>query len=145
MFKKNQKIEVYTYRKGENHHESSTSIPLNDGQLHDYLKSQYNRHGKLVIEFVHDERIILTTTDTLTQEALENKADEIKELVFNYVKERAINMDAYAVLHKGKLKGVFGKEVNSRLKQTRLERKGCNKEDIEIRKIKIESFEDVIE
>ena len=66
----------------------------------------------------------------------------VKDSIQQYVKNQSIKMSAYAVFAKGELKGVFGKEVNSRLKKSTLLRKGFQEDEIEIKPIQIGSFED---
>jgi len=122
---------------------SSTSIPLKDGELLDYLKRKLDFHKELVITNIIENEIYLTTSRTVEYQEIESRADEIGDLVRNYVKSKAIEMDAYAVLAKGELKGIFGREVNSRLKRVNLINRGFKEEEIEIKLIKIESFEDL--
>lgn len=144
MFKKNEKSIIKMRYQHDGIGGSSTSIPLTDGKLFDYLEVEYRRHGGLYIERIIDNEIHLTTSKTKDYDDTEDKIDEIKDIIKDYVKERAIEMDAYAVFAKGELKGVFGKYYNAGFKESRLLRNGYSKEDIEIKEIKIESFEDVL-
>ncbi|GAA0347868.1 hypothetical protein GCM10008931_43950 [Oceanobacillus oncorhynchi subsp. oncorhynchi] len=128
---------------GESGGGSSTSIPLKDGKLLDYLKNEFDRHGELTISNITDNTIQLTTSRTVEHHELEGRIGEIGDLIRNYVKSRAIEMDAYAIFAKGELKGVFGQGYNSRFKKSRLIREGFKEEEIEIKPINIESFNDI--
>lgn len=144
MFNKSdKKISVKMNYEESGHGGSSTTIPLNDGKLIDYLKHSLESHGELTITRIADDELHLTTSRTIEFRDMESRVDDIGDLIRNYVKSRAIKMEAYAVFAKGKLKGVFGQEVNSRLKRQNLMHKGYVETDIEIKPIQIESFKDL--
>ncbi len=143
FIKSDKKATVKMSCEGEGGGESSTSIPLKDGKLLDYLKNEYDLHGELTITRIEDNEIQLTTSRTIEYQELESRVDEIGDLIRNYIRSRAIEMDAYAVFAKGALKGVFGQGYNSRFKRRHLIREGFKEEEIEIKPIKIESFNDI--
>lgn len=144
MFKKpDRKAVVKMHHKEEGGGGSSTTIPLKDGQLLDYLKNELDRHSELVITYISDSEIQLTTSRTLEIQEYENKVDEINELIHDYIKSKAIEMNAFAVFARGELKGVFGKSHNSGFKRSRLLRSGFKEEEIEIKPIRIEDFKDM--
>ena len=122
---------------------SSTSIPLKDGKLLDYLKSQLNHHGELTITHISDNEIHLTTSRTVEYQETESRVNEIGDLISKYIKSRAIEMDAYAVFAKSELRGVFGQKYNAGFKRSYLIREGFKEGEVEIKPIKIESFKDI--
>lgn len=142
MFKRTPKTIVKMSYGNEGMSGSSTSFPLTDGKLFQYIEGEYKQHGALTLTYVGDNEIILTTPSTKSYEKTEDKLEGIKDMIRSYVREQAIELTAYAVFAKGELKGVFGQEVNSRFKKSFLEREGYNEKDIEIKQIKVESFED---
>lgn len=147
MFKRNKKIVVEMHFQEEGYGGSSTSIPLNENNLIGYLSSLQKDYGEIVITRVKEVddayEMHVTTSKTLEYEDMDDRIDDIESMIKNYIKSKAIRMNAYAVLAKGSLKGVFGQEVNSRLKKDRLIRDGYNEQDIEIKPIVIESFKDI--
>jgi hypothetical protein len=144
MFQKSgRKVSVKMNYKEEGFGGSSTSIPLSEGKLLDYLKGSLNSRGELTITHITDDEIYLTTSRSIEYQEVESKVDEIGDLIRNYVKSKAIKMEAYAVFAKGELKGVFGQEVNSRLKKSNLISKGYSEKEIEIKPVQIESFKDL--
>lgn len=144
MFKKNDKrATVKMIYEEEGYGYSSTSVPLKDGELLDYLQNELTNFGELTITRISDNEIHLTTSSTLEYQETENKVNEISDLIHNYIKSRALEMDAYAVFAKSELKGVFGQKYNAGFKRNNLVRQGFKEEEIEIKPIKIESFEDI--
>lgn len=144
MFNKSKRTKVeFTYGI-EGISGSSRTVPLKDGELFEHLKSLKERHGRLVIEFTDEETLHVTSADSVKHERVEDRIGDIKEMIHQYVKGQAINMEAHAVFAKGKLKGVFGQEVQSRFKKSSLYREGFTQEDIEIKPIQVGSFENIM-
>lgn len=144
MFNKTKKTQVnFTYRL-EGHSGSSSTVPLKDGELFEHLKGLRGMYGKLVVEFLSDDTIHVTNTESVKHERVEERLDEVAEMIRHYAKGQAIEMEAYAVFAKGELKGVFGQEVQSRLKKKSLYREGFTEEDIEIKPIQVGSFKNIM-
>lgn len=141
--KSNRKVTIKMNYNEEGFSGSSTSVPLTDGKLLNYLKNNLDSKGELTITHITDTEMHLTTSRTVEHLEMEGRVNEIGDLIRNYIKSRAIEMDAYAVFVKGELKGVFGKEVSSRMKKSNLISKGFREEEIEIKPIKIDSFKDL--
>lgn len=143
MFKRVPKTIVEMRYQYEGREGSSTSFPLSDGELFKYLEREYKQHGRLYIEYIRENEIHLTTSRTKDYDKTEEKLNDISDLIKDYIKEQAIEMTGYAVFAKGDLKGVFGREVNSRFKKSALIRDGFADDEIEIKEIQIGSFEDI--
>lgn len=146
MFKRNKKEITINYRyEHEGSGGSSKGIVFNDvEQLSKYLERQLEVDGELVITHLIDNEIELTTSRSVEYEHLTDRSNEIGELVKDYIRERAVEMDAYAVFAKGDLKGVFGQRYNAGFKKTFLMREGYGEEDIVTKAIKTDSFEDIV-
>lgn len=143
MFSKAKKTQVnFTYGL-EGLSGSSRTLPLKDGELFEHLSELRKRHGKLIVEFTNDDTIHITSADSLKHERFEERIEDMTDMIRQYVKGQAIAMEAYAVFAKGELKGVFGQEVQSRLKKSSLYRDGFIDEDIEIKVIQVGSFENI--
>jgi hypothetical protein len=141
--KSNKKATIRFSHESDSFSGSSTSVPLNEGKLLDYLKNKVDHHGELVIRNVsEDYEIQMTTTRTLEHRKAENRIDEINDLIRNYIKGQAIPMEAHAVFADGVLKGIFGNETHARLKEKNLISKGISKEKIKVKAIMVDSFED---
>lgn len=143
FLKSDRKVTVKLDYKEEGHGGHAESMPLKDGELFKHLKSTSKIHGELAITHITDDTIHLTTSRSVEYLDAEERANEIGRLVKDYIKSRAIEMDAYAVFAKGELKGVFGKGYNAAFKKERLIIDGFEKEEIEIKPIRIESFKDI--
>lgn len=122
---------------------STTTIPLNGGNVVGYLKDKYDTHGALTIEGFTGGKMAVTTERTVQGDMLKSRLDGIMGTVRSYVKGEAIEMKAHAVYVKGELKGVFGEEVLSRFKQTRLMQEGYTEDEIRIQVININSMESI--
>lgn len=141
--KSSKKATIDFYHRGDGYSGSSTSFPLNEGQLLDYLKGNLDVHGKLVIEHISSENEIrLTTSGTLEHAGREGRIEEMSDVIRSYIKGRAIPMEAHAVFAEGVLKGVFGNESHAHLKRKNLISKGFAEKSIEIKPIEVDSFKD---
>ena len=144
MFNKSKKTKVdFTYGV-EGISGSSKTVPLKDGELYEHLNELRKRYGTLVIEFTDENTIHVTSSDSVKHERVEDRLGDVTEMIRQYVKGQAIEMEAHAVFAKGELKGVFGQEVHSRLKKSSLYREGYKEEDIEIKPIQVGSFQNIM-
>lgn len=138
MFKKaDKKVEIKFNYQHEGSSGSMTSFPLKDGKLLDYLRYMMSQHDQLVITGISDDEMYMTTSRTLEYRNLEHRVDEISDLVRNYIKSKAIKMDAYAIFVKGELEGVYSKGSSADFKKRKLIRSGINDIDIELKPITI--------
>ena len=144
MFTKTSKKAVVKFhQKGEGMSMSSTSIPLNEGKLIEYLKEGLGLYGELVIRHIsEDQEIHVTNSRTVEHTNTEHRIDEISDLIRDYVRNRAIPMESHAVFVDGVLKGVFGNESHAQLKRKNLIGRGFPQESIVVKPIHIGSFED---
>jgi len=122
---------------------SSETAPLNETDLVDYLRQLTKRYGKVVIEHVdQDGEIHATTPESLHHENMNERIDDIQNVILDYIKGRAVSMEGYAVFSDGILKGVFGKESHAELKRKNLISKGHLAESIAVKPIEVGSFQD---
>lgn len=144
MFKgRTPKATVYFRDSNEGFSSSSTSVPLKEKNLIEYLRSEYKRHGPLVIEYMSESgEMHITTNRSVKYEKEKDRIGEIAELVRNYVRNRTIPMEAHAVFVEGELKGVFGRESYAELKKTNLISKGVSPESVTVKPVQVNSFED---
>lgn len=144
MFNKTKKTVVEFTFDLDGYSGSSTSVPLKDRGLFEYLKELRKRHGRIVIDFIDNDNIHVTSVASIKKENFEERINDVTEIIRQYAKGQAIEMEAYAVFAKGELKSVFGQEVHSRLKKSSLLREGFEEEDIEIKSIQIGSFQNIL-
>jgi hypothetical protein len=144
MFTKNNKKAVVKFNhESEGFSGNTTSFPLKDGQLLEHLKDTLERHGELVIQYITSENEIhVTNSRSKAHTNVEERISEINELIREFAKGRAYDMDAHAVFVDGKLKGVFGNESHAELKRKNLISKGHAEESVLVKPIQINSFED---
>lgn len=143
MFRKEKKVIVQFKEFADGYSSTSTSFPLTDENLLDYLKKQWKHSGSFVITSISDDNVIgLTTLSSRAYLEQEKKISEIHHLIRQYINNQAIPQQAHAVFADGKLKGVFGEETHAKLKEKQLLSKGYRKESITIKPIEIESFQD---
>lgn len=144
MFKSaKKKATVHFRHETEGFGTSSETLPLNDGQLVEYLRSLTKRYGNIVIEHVfQDGDIHVTTPESLRHNDVNERLNEIQEVLLDYVKGRAVSMEGYAVFSDGKLKGVFGKESHAELKRKNLINSGHEEKLVVIKPIEVGSFQD---
>ncbi|WP_121616589.1 hypothetical protein [Virgibacillus halodenitrificans] len=145
MFKKTTIKATVSFRDSEEGFAtSSTTIPLNDKKLIEYLRETYTRYGSLVIEYIsEDGEVHLSTERSVKYENQEDRIAEIGEVIRDYVNNRAIPMEAHTVLVDGKLKGVFGKESLAELKRKNLISKGTSSDSVIVKPIQVNSFQDL--
>lgn len=143
MFNKSKmKAKVHFEDRSEFSSTSSTSIPLSDAKLLQYLRDHYRRYGSLILDYVgSDGEIRLITQGTHTLQEQEEKLRAIDETIRDYINNRAIAGNAYAVFQDGKLTGVFGQESLALLKQNSLISRGADSETVEMKPIEINSFQ----
>lgn len=139
----NKKTTVKFHYEHEGSGGSSTSVPLKDGELFKDLKYYWDRYGELTIEFVGEDEIRLTTSRTKKIQEVDEKINKIGDLIRTHVKDQMIQMDAHMVLAEGVPKGVFGSIGHANLKKSQLISRGFTEEQVEIEKIKTESFKDL--
>lgn len=142
MFRKTERKAIVHFKyEDEGLSGEMTTVPLKDGSLLDYLKNAFHRHGTLVIKGINAlNEMELTTSRTVEHTNTENRIEEIAEFIRDYVKNRAVEMDAHAVLADGELKGVFGLKSHAELKKQALVRQGCNIDAVQVLPIKINRF-----
>lgn len=121
---------------------SSTTLPLSDGKLFQHLQASYERHGELTISLVSADELFLTTSRTIEYQDMDQRAEEVADLVRNYIQGKAIPMKAYAIFARGELKGVFHEKSHAGFKSQKLARDGYTPEEIQISPINIGSFVD---
>lgn len=139
MFTKGKKVAVkFTYSL-DGISGSSKSVPLKDGELYEHLKELSERHGKLVIEFTDDDTLYVTSANSVKHNRVEERLEDVSEMLRQYVRGQAVSMEAYAVFEKDALKGVFGNESHAELKARSL-KKNDNDEDIHVKPIEVGSF-----
>lgn len=86
MFGKfSKKTIVNMKREGKGYNSSGTTSKLNDGELLNYLKNNLDKYGSLVITGIQDDKIFITTKETLEFRKNEHKLDEIKDLISDYI------------------------------------------------------------
>lgn len=147
--KKKVKTNVVFNDKTEGSSYTSTSALYVDKNLVEYISSKNKRYKDLIVETIiedvgtGDYTIELSTVEKIKLDRFENNLHEFTSLIAEYAKERAIGLDVYVVLAKGELKGVFGREVNTRFKKDFLIRDGYSEEDIQIIKTRTDKFEDI--
>lgn len=141
LFNKEKKIVVKTEFKSDGFYGSAT-YPLKEGKLIQYLEKLHKKYHNLVIESVSEDEIKITSIDTKNHLKREEKLDEITSMIREYIRERTIDITAYAVFADGTLKGVFSTEPLAELKKRRLNHDGYTDEQIEIKPIEIGSFKD---
>lgn len=139
---KGKKIVVKTNFESDGSGYRSTTFPLNEGKLIEYLKDLHARHRNLVIESITEDEIEITSLDTKQYWRREGKLDEITSMIRDYIKERTIDITAFAVFADGTLKGIFPTEPLAELKKKGLKRDGYSDEQINIEPIEIGSFKD---
>lgn len=142
LFKKNKKVSVRFSHAAEGERGNSSSFPLDDDSLIEYIKTKYESHGKLIVDYVSDEEIIMTTLDTKKHLDTELELENIKELIKDYIKGSAVTLSGYAVFANNTLKGVFNSESLAKLKKKNLFSKGYNQDEITIEEIQVGSFMD---
>lgn len=83
----NKKINVEFHRNTYNGYSSDSSSELNMKQFMSYLDKLRDKYGKIVIERIdlEKETIYLTTADTIKYHQADNKAEEIKELIYEHI------------------------------------------------------------
>lgn len=124
MFKRTKWTEVNFKYEYEGSAGSSQATFKNIGDFASYLEHYIQRHGNLIVSKSSEDVIEITTAKSAELGYLESRINDVSELIRNYIKERAVEMDAYAVFAKGELKGVFGQWSNSQFKKASLLRKG---------------------
>lgn len=142
LFKKNKKVSVRFSHATEGERGNSSSFPLDEESLIEYIKTKYESHGKLIVDYVSDEEIIMTTLDTKKHLDIELELENIKELIKDYIKGSAVTLTGYAVFANNTLKGVFNSESLAKLKKKNLFSKGYNQDEITIEEIQVGSFMD---
>lgn len=145
MFSKQNKKAIVKFSfSSEGFSGSGTSVALNDSKLLGYLKNKLDRHGELVIRHIsNDNEIHLTSSRTVDYNNTESRIDELNDVIRDYIQNKAISMEAHAVLVEGELKGVFGDDTKARLKRQSLIKKGISSEKIEIKTIEVNNFQDI--
>ena len=85
MFSK--KVNVEFHRNTYDGYSSNSSSELNMNQFMSYLDKLKDKYGKIVVESVNLEKetICLTTADTIKYHQADKKAEEIKELIYEYI------------------------------------------------------------
>lgn len=144
MFRKSTNKVTVSFRDSEEgFSSSSTTIPLNDKKLIEYLKEIYNRYGSLVIEYIsEDGEVHIATQRSVKYENQEDRIAEVGDIIRDYIKNRAIPMEAYVVFVDEKLKGIFGKESLAELKRKNLISKGTSPERVTVKPIQVNNFQD---
>ncbi|PLS18901.1 hypothetical protein CVD28_00430 [Bacillus sp. M6-12] len=143
MFNKQKKVTVKFSHESEGFSGTSTSIPLNEGKLVEYLKDSLDRHGQVVIRHISDDNeMVVTTSRTMEYRDKEGRIEELNEVIRSYINSQAISMESHAVFVNGVLKGVFGNEAHARLKKSNLISKGASEESVSIKPLQINSFQD---
>ena len=145
MFRKAPTVTVYFEHRTEGYSSQTTAIELKDNQLYEHFKYLRNRYGNLVISFLDDNVIHVHTKQTDEYDKIESYGDEVKEIICNFIAEKAVPAEAFVVLEKGTLRGVFHNETLARLKRGQLLREDIKEEDIVIAPITIGSFQNFSE
>lgn len=140
LFKKNKKVSVRFSHATEGERGSSSTFPLDDESLIGYIRTKYDHHGKLIIDYVSDDEIIVTTLDTKKHLDNELELENIKEIIKDYIKGSAVTLTGYAVFANDTLKGVFNSESLAELKKKNLFSKGYNQDEISVEEIEVGSF-----
>lgn len=141
LFSKNKKAEV-TFR-FSNSYMSGTkkTVPLNEGKLLDFLKSQMDVHGHLIIEGISDENhISLTSVERQSKINQESRIDEINRLIHDYIEGKPLRDNIFVVLANGELKGLFLDKHLADHKREKLIEDGIGEDKIVIKEGKLNDF-----
>lgn len=143
LFKKHKKATISFSHATEGRGGNSRSVPLDEESLIDYIKMKYEKHGKLLIDYISNENeIIMTTVETKKYLDNEEELENIKEIIKDYIKGSAVTLTGYAVFVDNTLKGVFNSESSAELKKKTLFSRGYNQDEITIEEIEVGSFKD---
>lgn len=141
MFNKNKKAEVTIRFANSYMSGTKTTVPLNEGRLLDFLKSQIDVHGHLIIEGISEKNhISLTSVERQLKINQENRIDEINRLIHDYIEGKPLRDNIFVVLADGELKGLFLDKHLADHKRDRLIENGINEDNIVIKEGKLNDF-----
>lgn len=142
MFRKEKKVKKRTlefHRKiAGGGQESRRTQAISSDEIIDKLMGIREEYGPILVEYITDEEISVTPETSREREKEEDRIAEIKQIVSNYVKGRAVEMDAFAVSTKDQgLQGVYGKKIFAESQKRKLIRSGVPQEDVQIQEIQV--------